>query len=381
MAVVMNLPSKRVQFIAHPADYVHVADIEKELAVLWSQFNQDISGGQVVMRACMSNLVIYCDNPEEAQIAGSEIGTIVDIHPARVLVLTANGYPPEDALNAHISIYYDTLPDGWQVCGERIDIVSSSQSALRLPSVIRSLLIGDLPTALWWASRKPPLDAGDVFIHLAEQVNQIIYDNIGWTNPAKHVADMTRWVAGQQDSKVFYNLAWRRISYWRKLISQVLDPQVTEGALTAIHTLEIEHGPHALPMTWLLVGWLACQLGWTPVDGKRLSPSELIWRFEKERREIKINARRLAEGEPIIYRLYIDWSQPEKTGRVCFQRLDQERIGIVGKLSTIAAARILLADAPPRSNLVASQLAHRSRDKLFENALKVSNRMTAVFQS
>lgn len=372
--------NKSIQLITHPAANIRIADIENELCVLWSQFNQDISGGQVVMRACMSNLIIYCDNPAEAQMASDEIGSIVDIHPARVLLLTGNGQPL-DELEAKVSIYYDTLPDGWQVCGERIDIVAAPTSLSRLPSVIRSLLVGDLPTTLWWTSRKPPLEAGDLFINLADQVNQIIYDNVGWHNPAKHVAEMSRWITGQQDSKIFYNLAWRRISNWRKLLSQTLDPMVAEGALAATHTLEIEHGPHALPMTWLLVGWLAHQLNWKPVNGKRLSPSELIWRFEKERREIKIIARRLAEGEPLIYRLYIDWSQPARPGRVCFQRLGHERIGIVDTLSTVSSARALVADTPPRSTLVSSQLAYRNRDKLFENTLKLLNKMTAVFQA
>ncbi len=359
---------------------VSIARIEPELGVLWAQFNQANSGGHaVVMRACMSNLIIYCDTPQEADIISREIAAIVDIHPARVLLLVGNGQPSEVPLEASIAIYYTALDDGWQVCGERIDVISTTAVADRLPSVARSLLVGDLPTTLWWASQRPPPIAGDVFFQLAELANQIIYDNVGWLNPAQGVAAMTRWVAAQENLQIVHNLAWRRFAGWRKLISQVLDPQATPGALDNLHTIEIAHGPHALPMTWLLVGWLASRLNWQAVDGKRLSDSELVWRFKNNNQDIKVQVRRLPKGEPLIYHLLFDWSKPKNAGRICFERLENERIGIVEALSTVPP-RAFTAHVPERSTLVSAQLAQRNRDKIFENALKSSNAMSAVFQ-
>ncbi|MFZ2168632.1 MAG: glucose-6-phosphate dehydrogenase assembly protein OpcA [Methylococcaceae bacterium] len=358
---------------------VRIADIEAELGVLWAQFNQNTSGGHTVMRACMSNLIIYCDNVKEAQLISQEIAAIVDIHPARVLLLVADGEQGREAIEAFITLYYTALSDGWQVCAERIDVVSTAEATKRLPSVARSQLIGDLPTTLWWASRQPAPEAGEVFFQLAELANQIIYDNMGWTNPTKGVATMTRWVAAQQDAQIVHNLAWRRFAIWRKLISQVLDPLVAPDALESLSLVEIEHGPHALAMSWLLVGWLASQLQWKSVDGKRLSDSELVWRFHNSQREVKVVARRLPEGEPLIYRLLFDWSQPAHEGRICFERLDSDRIGIVDAFSTVPA-RVFAAYIPERSTLVSAQLAHRNRDKIFENALKASNAMSAVFQ-
>jgi hypothetical protein len=249
----------------------------------------------------------------------------------------------------------------------------------RLPSVARSLLVGDLPTTLWWASRQPPPTAGEVFFQLAELANQIIYDNVGWLNPAQAVAAMTRWVAAQENTQIVHNLAWRRFAGWRKLIGQVLDPQAAPGALESLHTIEIAHGPHALPMTWLLTGWLASQLKWQAVDGKRLSDSELVWRFKNNHQDIKVQVRRLPKGNPLIYHLLFDWSKPGNAGRICFERLDNERIGIVEALSTVPP-RAFTVQVPERSTLVSAQLAQRNRDKIFENALKSSNAMTAVFQ-
>ena len=359
---------------------VNIADIESGLGMLWAQFNQANSGGQsVVMRACMSNLIIYCDTSQEAEAISQEIAAIVDIHPARILLLVGNGNPSEGTIEARIAIYYTALDDGWQVCAERIDVISTTAVADRLPSVARSQLVGDLPTTLWWASQRTPPTAGEVFFQLAELANQIIYDNVGWVNPAQGVAAMTRWVAAQENTQIVHNLAWRRFAGWRKLISQVLDPQTAPDVLNALNSIEITHGPHALPMTWLLVGWLASRLNWQSVDGKRLSDSELVWRFKNNHQDIKVHVRRLPKGDPLIYHLLFDWSKPGNAGRICFERLDNERIGIVEALSTVPP-RAFTAHVPERSTLVSAQLAQRNRDKIFENALKSSNAMSAVFQ-
>jgi Glucose-6-phosphate dehydrogenase subunit len=132
-------------------------------------------------------------------------------------------------------------------------------------------------------------------------------------------------------------------------------------------------------MTWLLAGWLASQLKWQAVDGKRLSDSELVWRFRNNHQDIKMQVMRLPKGDPLIYHLLFDWGKPKHAGRICFERLDSERIGIVEALSTIPP-RVFSVHVPERSTLVSAQLAQRNRDKIFENTLKSSNAMTSVFQ-
>lgn len=375
----MNTDTADSKVMTQAPTRVGIAQIESGLGLLWAQLNQSIRGGHTVMRACMSNLIIYCDTPREADIISTEIAAIVDAHPARVLLLVGDGKPGEGAIEAQITIYYTAVSDGLQVCAERIDVISSAALAGRLTSVARSQLIGDLPTTLWWASQQPPPTAGDVFFQLAELANQIIYDNMGWLNPAQGVAAMTRWVAAQENIQIVHNLAWRRFAGWRKLISQVLDPLAAPNDLSELHTIEIAHGPHALPMTWLLTGWLASQLKWQAIDGKRISDSELIWRFRNNHHDLKVHVKRLPKGEPLLYHLLFDWNKPEHPGRICFERLDNERIGIVEALSTVPP-RAFTAQVPERPALVSAQLAQRNRDKVFESALKSSNAMTAVFQ-
>lgn len=375
----MNVKILLNKIVAPKPQRVNIGEIDIAFGRLWSNFNKDINDGRMVMRACMSNLIIYCQTKEDATAIGEDIPAIVDVHPARVLLLVGDGAPKTRTIEALVGIYYTALNEGWQVCAERVDVIATAANSDRLPSVARSNLIGDLPTTLWWASRQPPPDAGELFLQLAGLANQIIYDNLGWVNPFKGVALMTRWVAAQQDNLIVFNLAWRRFTVWRKLISQVLDPQTTPQALDNLSIIEIHHGPHALAMTWLFVGWLASRLQWKPIDGKRLSDSELLWRFQNQQQEIKVSAKRLAQGEPLIYHVMFDWSQAEQANRICFERLDAERIGINEELSTVPA-HVFPAQVQKRATLVAAQLGQRNRDKVFEEALRSSNAMTATFQ-
>ena len=377
----MNIKSKSLTGKVHSPkpERVGISEIDTAIEKMWSKFNTDIGKGRTVMRACMSNLVIYCDNLEEAEEVGNEIAYIVEAHPARVLLLIGGVQPNAGNLEALVGIYYTALNDGWQVCAERIDVIASSIAIARLPSIARAQLIGDLPVTFWWASRQPPPEAGELFFQLTRLANQVIYDNMGWPNPVKGVTAMTRWVAGQQDALIVHNLAWRRTATWRKLLSQVFDPQSEPGALENLNYIEVHHGPHALAMTWLLVGWLASRLEWKSVDGKAMSESDLVWQFQSQTQNIKIIVKRLPEGQPLIYHFLFDCSTAARPYKICFERLDNERIGIVENLSTVPA-RAFSAHVPARSALVAAQLGQRSRDKIFEHALKASNAMAGSFQ-
>ena len=190
------------QLLSQAPHKTDVARIQQELDRLWASC-PDFNSNQTVTRACMSNLIIYCDNDEQSEEIEQAIPIIVQIHPARVILLYGNGDTAEPGIEVFVNGYYCALNSGWQVCAEQIRVVGDAASERRLPSVTRSQLIGDLPTTLWWASRQPPPFAGKLFYKLANMSDQIIYDSIGWANPSKGVQAMSRWVAAQRGEQGF----------------------------------------------------------------------------------------------------------------------------------------------------------------------------------
>ncbi len=350
---------------------VDVADIEMALHRLWDALHAE---GQEhgVSRACMSNLLIACETEQQAEAVSGRIAELVEHHPARVFLLTAVAAEGR-SIEAEVSAHCRRAEGGKQLCSEHVDIRFDPAVVERLGSVLRPLLVGDLPTALWWASNQPP-PLSRLFEPLAALADQVIYDSVGWPNPAEGVRAMTRWVMGEK--RPVFNLAWRYLKPWRRILAQVLDPNVAPGALQNIDSVYVEHGPHALPMAWLLLGWLAARLGWKPQQGDVQSGKELAWSFRGPRGDFRVRIQRLDQGPAQVCKLKLGW-QGESPGHVTFIYGDDCWLSVVEAESTLPPAAIPACESPV-DKMISAQLAHRSKDPLFEQSIAVAQIMAGV---
>ena len=82
----------------------------------------------------------------------------------------------------------------------------------RLPFAVRALVIGDLPTNLWWAAPQPPPLAGPLLHDLSENAQQIMYDSIGWEDPVRGVAATASWLDRIERGGAAAAGVWRRTS-------------------------------------------------------------------------------------------------------------------------------------------------------------------------
>lgn len=362
---------------AGPRQPVNVAEIETRLERAWENVQREAGeNGAAVTRASMSNLIVVCDHREQADGLADSVALLIQRHPARVLLLSAGAGRAQPVL-AEVLVHSRQLENGFRLCHEQILVEFHAGDVDRVASVVRPLLIGDLPTALWWAGSGPPTSTGPLFDLLADLSDQVIYDSVGWPDPARGVQSMARWVKGRRET--VFNLAWRRLKPWRRIIAQVLDPAVAPGALRRIDSVDIVHGPRALSMAWLLTGWLAARLGWVADEGKVRSTSEVGWNFRTGTGTVRIAIRRTDAGEPCIENLRIGWRSPDGTGRVSFSAGEPTRIRVVAGESTLPAA-VIPATVPSPEAMVALQLAHREHDHSFEAALGVAETMTGVLR-
>lgn len=354
---------------------VNVANIEEALNRLWGSLHAEGTQETGITRACMSNLIIACQTEEQANFVRERIPALVERHPARVFLLTATA-PAESSFTAEVSAHCRQMDAGQQQCSEYVEIHFAPAIVERVGSVLRPLLVGDLPTALWWASNQPPALTGKLFDVLAELADQVIYDSTGWPNPVKGARAMTRWVIGEK--RPVFNLVWRHLKPWRLMLAQMLAPQVAPGALNNINEVRITHGPHGLSMAWLLVGWLAARLGWQPVSGKLRSPSEVDWSFRSTTHPIRVQIIRADAGASHVRGLEIGWfGQPH--GRATFVIDDDQRLYLESESSTLPHASISSRE-PAIEVMIAAQLAHRTRDPLFQQTLAVAQRMTGTLE-
>jgi glucose-6-phosphate dehydrogenase assembly protein OpcA len=328
----------------------------------------------------MSNLVIYCDSPEAAARLSAEVAEIVQSHPARVLLLIGEPQQPEAGIAARVLVQCRLLGRRQQGCTEQVILQARGHGVQSLPVVVRSLLIGDLPTNLWWAAPTPPVMAGELLYELAENAQQIIYDSVGWVDPPRGVAASAGWLESVERCtagrwRVASDLNWRRLKYWRRILSEALSDKSAPGAAESITRLVVEHGPHAVVQGYLLVSWASQRLGWSLRAGKVSGGTETTWRFTTPRGgEVVVTVRRLPEGEASLRCVRISCTMDSKPVTMNLRPEEGGRLSIT--LEGIeAAARTVTTPPQTPSDLIGRQLSDRDRDPVFRQSMSIAQQL------
>lgn len=358
--------------VSSPPEPVDISAIERELTKLWKPPGGHAGDAHALTRACMSNLIIHGTTREQAGLIPDEIDVLVRQHPARVLLLVDEDDREETAIEAFVSARCHLTGRHSQVCSEHVTINASGDAVRRLPSVARSLLIGDLPTTLWWASDEAPPLGGDLFDELAAMSDQVIYSSQAWPDPAVGMLAMADWAGVvDPDEPVIADLSWGRLKSWRRLMSQSLDPAVLPGALRTIDRVDVEYGPLGLPQAWLLIGWLSTRLGWLATGLTSNRGGDAAWSFHSPRGPLDVRFKMLAEGEPEVRSVSVSWKGEGGPAKMTFATLGPGRLGATC-LGIDIEPRVLAAPVPTRALLVADELKDLDRDLAFRDALLVA---------
>ena len=353
---------------------VGLGEVEPELS---RHMKMTLGAGEApIIQARMSNLVIFCADMEQAEKIAAQVPAIVMTHPARVLLLVAGAGADSTGISAGIRVQ-EHRAEAKRICSEQVILRASDQAVDRLPFAVRSLLIGDLPTNVWWASLQPPALAGPLLYDLCEHAQQLIYDSTGWLEPPRAVAATAPWLARfDRDTtrgrwRVASDLNWRRLKYWRRLLSQELDPASAPGAVESISEILLEHGPHAVVQAWELLGWLASCLGWR-VQAARLQPNvEIYWDVLATHGRLRARIRRLAEGPAEVRRIRIACTLDGKpTALEC--SIKDERFLAVQPEGVPAATRTMAFQRASVAELVSRQLSDREPDPVFRQSVEVA---------
>jgi glucose-6-phosphate dehydrogenase assembly protein OpcA len=355
-------------------ELVPLDKVEAELAHRLKEAHGD--GQAPVIQARMSNLVVFCNQADLAARVAAEIPLILAMHPARVFLLATDAAPGAPDVSASLRVQCHRMGTT-QICCEQIFLHAREHTLDCLPSAVRSLSIGDLPTNLWWATPLPPPLAGPLLYDLAEYAQQVIYDSQGWLEPHRAVAATAAWLEhferapGHGRWRVASDLNWRRLKFWRRLLSQSLDPNSAPGALESITEMSVEHGPHAVTQAWELIGWLASRLGWR-VQATRVQPGvEISWQVESPHGKLRLRIRRLTEGPPEVRRVRIACVLDGKPVTLNCVVEDERRLSAFPE-GMSAAPRTVTLQRQSLAELISRQLSDREPDPVFHESMEVA---------
>jgi glucose-6-phosphate dehydrogenase assembly protein OpcA len=325
-----------------------------------------------VQRVRMSNLVVYCDTEELLQAIAAEIPKAVAVHPGRVILLVGEPTPGSEGITAFVRVQAHGLDLKHQACSEQVILRAGGDCIQRLPFAVRALAIGDLPTNLWWGTPTPPPFGGILLHELGEPAQQIIYDSLGWREPAKGVAATATWLDRVERTsggkwRVASDLNWRRLKYWRRLVAQALDPNL----VSSITEVNVEHGPHAVVQAWELISWIAQRLGWKVVTGKVQQGVQIGWRFHSPDRDVRVNIRRLEQGPPEIKQVQFSCSVNGQATKMTLAHDGELRLAIAFE-GMATAPRTVTAPRLDLAELLGRQLSDRERDPAFRQSMEVA---------
>jgi glucose-6-phosphate dehydrogenase assembly protein OpcA len=355
---------------------VPLRDVERELD---RQLKQAQGPGEApVVRARMSNLMIFCDDAAAAGRVAAEVPAIVAIHPARVLLLVSEPGRASDTLTATVQTRVHRVGSGLRAFSELITLRGDGASGRHLGSAVLRLFVGDLPINLWWAAAQPPALAGALLHDLAEEADQVIYDSLDWPEPARGLSAMSSWLErfergpGQGRYRVASDLTWRRLKPWRSLVAQALDPLAHPGILPTVTEVLVEHGPHSVLAAWGLASWLTLWLGGR-VAAVRVQPGvEISWTLDSPQGPRQMRIRRLCDRPPGIHRVRVGCVLCGGPGALDMVPEGDRRLSILPVGGPDAAPRTVAVGPQPLAELVGRQLSDRERDPVFRQTMAVA---------
>lgn len=243
--------------------------IEQELQALWRKAAERArSAGEgarfTVTRACLWNFIAHSDGEEEYQRTKQLVDELSESVPARFVNIHETFEASSEAsdggapLRAFIEANFRRAGGRREVLAEEITLESPQAEVHRLPALVRSLLLGDLPTALFVRN---PVEENHWLPRLAAEADRFIFD----TGKLEGGAALRRLVAQlgrlYPDGRIeLADLGWLRLWPWRMLLASLFDPLPALSALRELSSVEIEHAVTAEPAALLLGGWITQRL-------------------------------------------------------------------------------------------------------------------------
>ena len=250
---------------------IEVGSIEQELVQLWKQTGEGSSPTTApVIRACSLNLVIFTEGADRSSGLEELVSQITVDHPSRIFLISADRRSAKSSIAAWVSARCSLpVPGGRQVCCEEINLSVSGTDANKVPSIVTSLLVPDIPTILLWRSK---LDARDDVLKLLTQVaERVLIDSSEELNPLESLVAWSSVIDQGRDRTAYGDFSWTHLTHWRGLLAQAFQPAPLREHLMSVDRVAVEYSSTRVPMhsglsqSFLAAAWLAHVLGWVLV--------------------------------------------------------------------------------------------------------------------
>lgn len=238
--------------------HVDVHSIEKQLAGLWRAEKDEQH--RAVTKAALWNVVAHTWTSAQHAHATEVLSRASASVPQRSIVIQADP-DASSSIASWISANCHLIAGDRQICSEEVAIMAGGDRVERVPPLVSSLLLPDMPVAVWWIGELPRHHHRYAEL-LLEPADRLIYDSAHFEG-----RDDLEFVAriAEETTTAPADLNWARIEEWRAATATLFDPASMRERLLQIGEVRITSGggedfgqrSEAL----LFVAWLIAQTG------------------------------------------------------------------------------------------------------------------------
>jgi glucose-6-phosphate dehydrogenase assembly protein OpcA len=370
--------------------------LEKELNAMWAEMSAPEGGARGegaaqaegaapaagVVRACVLNLVVYAGGAGERAEVEELLGTVVERHPCRAIVLVADRGAAESRLDAFVSTRCQLSSRGSKrICGEQITVEAAGPAVETASTAVAPLLVPDVPVFLWW--KDIPHYEDKLFTRLAGMADRVVIDSGSFDEPHEDLLRLARLLEGGRLR--LSDLNWGRLTSWRSLVAGFWDVADYRASLAQVERVVIEYDPpdrapsQVAPKALLALGWLASCLGWEVAEGGS-SVSDGGARFGlrcggREAEAVLAATGNAAGRDGWLTSLTISTAAGDEFYVELLHEEGKLRTGARLKGVGHAVGRVLAYEARSEGRRLSGELDILSRDEVYEKAVAVAARM------
>jgi glucose-6-phosphate dehydrogenase assembly protein OpcA len=346
---------------------------EALLAKLRHELEVCSGDGMVAGDAC--RMPTYTMDAEGAGIADA----IASQNPCRIIALLP--VAGDDAgVTAQVSAYCPIQKQSHSamVCCEYITLKGTEAALERVTGLLTGLLIGGLPSFLWW---KGELSVDqELFKQLGKACTAVVIDSSQFMTEPE--ADLQQLSALNRSGAAVCDLNWRRLAPWQELTAAVFDPPERWSGLMAADRVTIDYERGNPSQALLFLGWLASRLGWEPVSRRAEGGEYDIQRVyftsasgisvEAELASLPMTQAGEVVGDMLDLRLLSTNPEADCHTVLCSETRGCMRMEKSGGAQSGQIHQVSSLLDQKAETLLAEQLRSWSRDVLFEESLVVT---------
>jgi glucose-6-phosphate dehydrogenase assembly protein OpcA len=238
---------------------VDASRIEAELAQLWRA--QQHKGVHAMTKAALWNVVAHTASADDHAFANEVLSRASARVPQRSILVKAEPHTGEGELTSSISANCHLIGGSRQVCSEEIAIAASGEGVNRVPPLVSSLLLPDMPVGVWWIGDLRGDGYGYVET-LLEPADRLIVDSGQFSGPGD--LELVSRI-GEQTTTAPADLNWARIEEWRSATAALFDPEPMRKRLRTLRRIRVVSGGGSsfadTSQALLYIGWLMGQTG------------------------------------------------------------------------------------------------------------------------